>query len=122
MVDATGLKTKELSDRLRDLMLAGTGRMIVKNACGQRYIGTRLYRPGQASLQIEIFGTPGNDLGAFLSGHRILVHGNVRTVWETPWIEARSWWRAGPVTYWACQCEAAGYSCVTAWVTGPPCI
>ncbi|HOT06734.1 MAG TPA: hypothetical protein PLI05_04870 [Methanotrichaceae archaeon] len=78
VVDATGLKTKELSDRLRDLMLAGTGRMIVKNACGQRYIGTRLYRPGQASLQIEIFGTPGNDLGAFLSGHRILVHGNVQ--------------------------------------------
>jgi glutamate synthase domain-containing protein 3 len=29
-------------------------------------------------MDIEIFGTPGNDLGAFLYGHQIRVHGNAQ--------------------------------------------
>jgi glutamate synthase domain-containing protein 3 len=29
-------------------------------------------------VEIEIFGTPGNDLGAFMDGARIIVHGNAQ--------------------------------------------
>jgi glutamate synthase domain-containing protein 3 len=29
-------------------------------------------------VEVEIFGTPGNDLGAFMDGPRITVHGNVQ--------------------------------------------
>ncbi|MDH5696497.1 MAG: hypothetical protein OEZ00_07885, partial [Dehalococcoidia bacterium] len=44
------------------------------NVHGQRYIGTDLDKP----VELEIFGTPGNDLGAFMNGPRIIVHGNAQ--------------------------------------------
>lgn len=79
-VDATGIPTKELNERLRALMLEGTEKLVLKNICGQRYIGTRLYSKNgdKRKLDIEIVGTPGSDLGAFMSGHRVRVHGNVQ--------------------------------------------
>ncbi|OPY52839.1 MAG: Molybdenum-containing formylmethanofuran dehydrogenase 1 subunit C [Methanosaeta sp. PtaU1.Bin060] len=77
-IDAAGLETRELNDHLRDLMLAGTEKAVLKDVCGQRYIGTRLYSPEHRKMEIEIFGTPGNDLGAFLFGHKIRVHGNAQ--------------------------------------------
>ncbi len=79
-IDATGIPTRQLNDRLRDLMLEGTEKFILKNVCGQRYIGTRLYSKNgsKRKLDIEITGTPGSDLGAFLFGHRIRIHGNVQ--------------------------------------------
>ena len=77
-IDATDLETKELNDRLRDLMLSGVKKVNILNVCGQRYIGTRLYTPQHLKMEIEIFGTPGNDLAAFLYGHKITVHGNAQ--------------------------------------------
>ncbi len=77
-IDTTDIPTRELNDRLRDLMHAGTKKVVLKNVCGQRYIGTRLYSPERLKVDIEIFGTPGNDLGAFLYGHQIRVHGNAQ--------------------------------------------
>ena len=44
------------------------------NVYGQRYIGTDLDKP----VQIDIYGTPGNDLGAFMNGPKIVVHGNAQ--------------------------------------------
>ena len=78
LIDATDLETKELNDRLRDLMLSGVKKVNIINVCGQRYIGTRLYTPQHLKMEIEIFGTPGNDLAAFLYGHKITVHGNAQ--------------------------------------------
>jgi len=76
-IDATEMSTKDLNCRMRDLMRSGIKRVFIKNVCGQRYIGTRLFSPEKHNtMDIEIFGTPGNDLGAFLSGHRIRVYGN----------------------------------------------
>ena len=77
-VDATNLSTRELNDRLRDLMQEGAEKVVLRNVCGQRYIGTRLYSPEHRKMKIEIFGTPGNDLAAFLFGHEIIVHGNAQ--------------------------------------------
>jgi glutamate synthase domain-containing protein 3 len=77
-IDAADIPTRELNDHLRDLMNAGIKKVILKNICGQRYIGTRLYSTERKKVEIEIFGTPGNDLGAFLYGHQIRVHGNAQ--------------------------------------------
>ncbi len=77
-IDAGPLETRELNDQLRDLMHAGIQKVVIRNVCGQRYIGTRLYSPEHRKMEIEIFGTPGNDLAAFLYGHKITVHGNAQ--------------------------------------------
>jgi glutamate synthase domain-containing protein 3 len=47
---------------------------VLRNVYGQRYIGTDLDKP----VEIEIFGTPGNDLGAFMDGPRVVVRGNAQ--------------------------------------------
>ena len=73
-IDASGVYYRELNARLRDLVSNGTQKIELHNIYGQRYIGTNLNEP----VQIEIFGTPGNDLGAFMNGPRIIVHGNAQ--------------------------------------------
>ncbi|BDC35739.1 MAG: hypothetical protein EF806_04710 [Candidatus Methanoliparum thermophilum] len=76
-IDASKLTQKELNDAIMDCMHSGVKKIILRNVYGQRYIGTRLYSPNN-KVEIEIFGTPGNNLGAFLDGHRIIVHGNAQ--------------------------------------------
>ncbi len=73
-IDARGLLFAELNRRLREAVAAGAEHIEVDNVCGQRYIGTDLGRP----VTLDIYGTPGNDLGAFLDGPRIIVHGNAQ--------------------------------------------
>ena len=73
-IDASGIYYRELNARLRDAVFNGTQRVVLQNVHGQRYIGTGLDRP----VEVEIFGTPGNDLGAFMDGPRIIVHGNAQ--------------------------------------------
>jgi len=73
-IDAYGLTFRELNARLRDVVANGTDRIQLHNVYGQRYIGTDLDRP----VEIEINGTPGNDLGAFMNGPTIIVRGNAQ--------------------------------------------
>jgi glutamate synthase domain-containing protein 3 len=73
-IDTEGLNYRQLNIRLRELTANGTDRIELYNVCGQRYIGTDLNR----AVEIEIFGTPGNDLGAFMDKPRIAVHGNAQ--------------------------------------------
>ena len=73
-IDASGVYYKELNARLRESVANGTVKIELHNVYGQRYIGTDLNKP----VEIEIFGTPGNDLGAFMNGPRIIVHGNAQ--------------------------------------------
>src|SRR4030042_1105651 len=73
-IDAQDLLTRELNIRLREVSSNGTQRIRLRNVYGQRYIGTELNKP----VQIDIFGTPGNDLGAFMDGPIITVHGNAQ--------------------------------------------
>ena len=73
-IDATGIYYRVLNARLRDIVKNGTQKIELHNVNGQRYIGTDLDRP----VDIEIFGTPGNDLGAFMDGPRIIVRGNAQ--------------------------------------------
>ncbi len=73
-IDATGIYYRELNARLRDTVTNGARKIELHNIYGQRYLGTNLDK----SVEIEIFGTPGNDLGAFMNGPRIIVHGNAQ--------------------------------------------
>ena len=73
-IDAKGIFYRELNTKLRQAVSNGTQKIELRNIYGQRYIGTDLNR----SVEIKIFGTPGNDLGAFMDGPRIIVHGNAQ--------------------------------------------
>jgi len=73
-VDAGGVYYKQLNARLREFSSDGINKIELDNVCGQRYIGTDL----SSQIEIEIRGTPGNDLGAFMNGPRITVYGNAQ--------------------------------------------
>jgi glutamate synthase domain-containing protein 3 len=73
-IDASGVFYRELNAKLREVVSNGTRKIELHNVYGQRYIGTDLDKP----VEIEIFGTPGNDLGAFMDGPRVIVHGNAQ--------------------------------------------
>jgi glutamate synthase domain-containing protein 3 len=73
-VDALTLPYKELNALLRELDNRSAEKVEINNVYGQRYIGTDL----KTKLKIDIYGTPGNDLAAFMDGPNIEVHGNAQ--------------------------------------------
>jgi len=73
-IDTAGVYYRDLNARLRDTIADDVSRIELRNVHGQRYIGTDLNKP----VVIEIYGTPGNDLGAFMNGPRIIVHGSAQ--------------------------------------------
>ena len=74
LIDATGVYYRDLNRLLRSLDGDGIEKIQICNVYGQRYIGTDL----DNNLSIDIYGTPGNDLGAFMKGASITVHGNAQ--------------------------------------------
>jgi glutamate synthase domain-containing protein 3 len=73
-IDARQVHYRKLNNFLREIVCGGARQIRLRNVCGQRYIGTDLHQP----VHIEIYGTPGNDLGAFLDGPRLVIHGNAQ--------------------------------------------
>jgi glutamate synthase domain-containing protein 3 len=73
-IDAGNVQYRELNTRLRNAVVSGTQKIVIRNVHGQMYIGSNLGKP----VEVEIYGSPGNDLGAFMDGPRILVHGDVQ--------------------------------------------
>ncbi|MFB3889028.1 MAG: hypothetical protein ACE14S_06015 [Candidatus Bathyarchaeia archaeon] len=73
-VNAEGMYYRDLNALLRELDNNGAQRVGLYNVYGQRYIGTDLKNP----MKIDIYGTPGNDLAAFMDGPSIEVHGNAQ--------------------------------------------
>lgn len=73
-IDADGMHYRELNHMLRALDYNGAEKIEIDNVYGQRYIGTNL----EKNLKIDIFGTPGNDLGAFMDGQSLVVHGSAQ--------------------------------------------
>ena len=73
-INASGMSYRNLNKLLKTLDKAGAKKIEINNVYGQRYIGTGL----RSNLAIDIFGTPGNDLAAFMDGQKITVHGNVQ--------------------------------------------
>jgi glutamate synthase domain-containing protein 3 len=73
-IDAGGVYYRDLNTRLRNTINGKVSKIDLYNVHGQRYIGTDIDKP----VEIEIHGTPGNDLGAFMNGPRIIVRGNAQ--------------------------------------------
>ena len=74
-VNAEDLYYRDLNCLMRQAICSdGYERIEIHNVCGQRYIGTDL----DTTTQIDIYGTPGNDLGAFMNGPKVVVHGNAQ--------------------------------------------
>jgi glutamate synthase domain-containing protein 3 len=73
-IDAQGLHYRDLNKSLRGLITGGAKRILVKNVCGQRFIGDGI--GGEAEIIVE--GIPGNDLASFMDGPRIIVRGNAQ--------------------------------------------
>ncbi len=69
-IDAAGMDFTELNEKLRQ---SGVNKTVVDNCLGQRYIGC-----AARSITIEINGTPGNALGSYLDGAKIVVNGNAQ--------------------------------------------
>ncbi len=74
-INAEGLYYRELNTLLRQAICSvDLEKIEIHNVCGQRYIGTDL----DTNVQIDVYGTPGNDLGAFMNGPKVIVHGNAQ--------------------------------------------
>lgn len=71
-IDVDGLYYRDLNRQMWEANKNGTSSFVLKNVCGQRYIGSQVY----GDALIEIHGTPGNDLASFMEGPTIVVHGN----------------------------------------------
>ncbi|HOJ92515.1 MAG TPA: hypothetical protein PKW23_02490 [Dictyoglomaceae bacterium] len=72
-IDGKNLHYKVLNEQIREKLKEGYKKIKVININGQRYIGAGLIFPDR---KIEIYGTPGNDLGIFTNGIKIEVHEN----------------------------------------------
>ncbi len=73
-IRADGTHYRDLNALIREAVEKGVQRIELRDVHGQRYIGTNL----RAGADIHIYGTPGNDLGAFMNGSRITVYGNAQ--------------------------------------------
>ncbi|HMK95258.1 MAG TPA: hypothetical protein VK536_07655 [Candidatus Limnocylindrales bacterium] len=73
-INAEGFYYKDLNALLRQVVCSNVERIELYNVCGQRYLGTDL----ETNIQIDIYGTPGNDLGAFMNGPKLVIHGNAQ--------------------------------------------
>lgn len=63
---------RELNAMIHEAINANFKNIILNNVCGQRFIGAAL----QGDIVITINGIPGNDLGIFMDGPKIIVNGN----------------------------------------------
>lgn len=81
-VDAAGMYYKDLNALIRKIVDGRAAndpqnpveKVVLRNVVGQRYIATDVDAP----VEIEIHGTPGNDLAAFMNGQRVTVYGNAQ--------------------------------------------
>ena len=74
-IDAKNLHYRLLNERILEAIDKGYKKIILKNVCGQRYIGNGLE---QKDVEIMINGVPGNDLASFMDGAKVIVNGNAQ--------------------------------------------
>lgn len=72
IIEANGLHYRRLNEIIREAIRKGERKFKIVGVTGQRYIAAGL----KENIRIEIEGTPGNDLGAFMQGPYIEVRGN----------------------------------------------
>jgi glutamate synthase domain-containing protein 3 len=73
-IDARHLHYRELNAMVKGAAAEGAESVEIKNVFGQRYIGSGVRYP----VRIDVYGVPGNDLGAFMDGPYIVTHRNAQ--------------------------------------------
>ena len=73
-IDSKGMHYRELNEMIRQAVFEGRREIILKNVNGQRYLGDSL----SGDISVNIQGTPGNDLAAFMDGPIMEVFGNAQ--------------------------------------------
>lgn len=69
-INATDMDFTQLNEVMRQ---SDAKKIVVDNCLGQRYIGC-----ASKDVTIEINGTPGNSLGSYLNGSKLVVNGNAQ--------------------------------------------
>jgi glutamate synthase domain-containing protein 3 len=72
-IDAKGLHYTSLNQKIRAAIADGVKEIIIDNVLGQRFIGDGIRGD---DVTITVNGVPGGDLAMFMSGPKIIVHGN----------------------------------------------
>ncbi|MFC1754382.1 hypothetical protein ACFL96_13485, partial [Thermoproteota archaeon] len=72
IIDANDLDTRNLNIKIREIIKNGHKHIVINNVAGQRYIASGV----QGLIEMDIHGVPGNDLGVFMDGPKIVVFGN----------------------------------------------
>ena len=65
---------KQFNEEIRALVADGVTDFTIKECNGQRYIATAL----EGDLRFDIYGVPGQDLGAFMRGPQVYIHNNAQ--------------------------------------------
>jgi glutamate synthase domain-containing protein 3 len=73
-IDAKDIHYRQVNEMLRAAIARGEEEIVLRNINGQRYLAAGV----SAQVKIDIYGTPGLDLGAFMRGPVITVHGNTQ--------------------------------------------
>ncbi|MBN1882494.1 MAG: hypothetical protein JW885_10000 [Deltaproteobacteria bacterium] len=73
-IDCAGIYYRDLNHAIRRMTEAGHAHFTLTNINGQRYIADGI----KAEMSIDIHGTPGQDLGAFMNGPIVRVHSNAQ--------------------------------------------
>lgn len=73
-IDARGIYYKDLNKMIRDAVEKGERSFVLRNVNGQRYIADGI----EKKIKIDIYGTPGQDMAAFMKGPEIRVNGNAQ--------------------------------------------
>ena len=73
-IDAAELAFRGLNRQIQTAINSGEMTLELDNVCGQRYIAAGL----AVRAEILVNGTPGNNIGCFMAGARVMVRGNVQ--------------------------------------------
>lgn len=73
-IDSKGIHYKTLNFMIEDAINDGAKKIVLKNVNGQRFILDGVNN----NVELEIYGTAGDDLAAFMNGPKVVVHGNVQ--------------------------------------------
>ncbi len=71
-IDARGMHYTPLNRAIREAVASGVDTIEIDHVMGQRFIADGL----RGDITITIHGVPGGDLGMFMSGPTLIVHGN----------------------------------------------
>ncbi len=79
IIDAKGLTTRKLNEKVRELVRDGIDQIAIKNVMGQRYIAAGI----KGLIQIDISGSPVTTLAFLWMDQKLLCMGTGRMLLET---------------------------------------